>query len=646
VSSADADPLLGRLVDERYHVDEQIARGGMATVYRATDTRLDRTIALKVMHPSFAEDPAFVDRFTREARAAARLSNPHIVKVFDQGQEDHVVYLAMEYVPGRTLRDVLNERGRLGVDEAVTIIDPVLQALAAAHADSVVHRDVKPENVLISSKGHVYVTDFGLARAVNNGATQHATAGLLLGTVAYLSPEQVSPGVSDERSDVYAVGVMLFEMLTGSPPFSGSDAMAVAYRHVNEDVPAPSTAEGVSPALDDIVERATSRDPARRPVDAAAMLRLLRLVPQSPATIDLHETMVVPVAVGAAVRHDTAVAPAAAVQTVPPPSSTTDETFPAPAGSPGDSGVPQELDPAAYRKRRRRRGIIALVLVALLAIGVGVLAWWLGSGRYETVPQVAGLTASQAESRLQDQGFDVKYASKRYSETVTAGDVISSDPKAGTDADSGATVTLVVSKGKELYDVPTLKGKDLSAAKKLLKEHLAVGQVERRYSNTVAVGIVMQSQPDAGQALGPGTEVDLVVSKGPPPVPVPNLVGSSLDDARATLDDLDLRLTQADQKYSENYDEGIIMSQDPGEGAQLQRGSTISVVVSLGPPLVTVPDVVDMPIDEAEAKLKAAGLKWEVYEPFGISPLNRVASQDPEGGTQAPRGSTVRLGII
>jgi serine/threonine-protein kinase len=333
------------------------------------------------------------------------------------------------------------------------------------------------------------------------------------------------------------------------------------------------------------------------------------------------------------------------VQTVPPPSSTTDEAFPAPAGDPGDSGVPQELDPVAYRKRRRRRGIIALVLIAILAIAAGVLAWWLGSGRYETVPQVTGLTASQAESRLQDQGFDVQYDGKRYSENVPAGDVISSDPKAGTDAKSGATVTLVVSKGKELYDVPTLAGKELSAAKKLIKGHFAVGQIDKKYSDTVAAGVVMSSQPDSGQ-LSPGAEIDLVVSKGPPPVPVPNLVGTSLDDARAQLGDLDLSLNETDKKYSEKYAEGFIIGQDPGEGVQLQRGSTISVVVSLGPPLVTVPDVVDMPIDEATAKLKAAGLKWEVYEPFGISPLNRVASQDPEGGTQAPKGSTVRLGII
>ncbi|HEX5016406.1 MAG TPA: Stk1 family PASTA domain-containing Ser/Thr kinase, partial [Actinomycetes bacterium] len=502
-----ADPLIGRLVDGRYRVDERVARGGMATVYRATDTRLDRTIALKVMHRSFAEDPDFVARFTREARAAARLANPHIVRVFDQGHDGDIVYLAMEYVPSRTLRDVLAQRGRLPVDEALAIIDPVLQALAAAHAESVVHRDVKPENVLIGTNGHVYVTDFGLARATNSTSTQHVTSGLLLGTVAYLSPEQVKPGVSDERSDVYAAGIVLYEMLTGSPPFTGTEAISVAYRHVNEDVPPPSqSGPEIGVELDDAVVAATSRDPNRRPSDAAALLQLVRAVPKSNAPIDLQQTLVVPVAVGvgatSATRHDTAVsaAPATAVAppvvVTPPPSPNGASSAP-----PGDE---KSSDPERHKRRSRRRGFIALAIVVLLAIAAGVFAWWLGTGRYTTVPRVTGLTAKAAEAALEEQGLEVEYGQERFSEIVKAGEVITSDPVQGSDIRSGGTVTLIVSKGPERYDVPGVVGSDLADAKRSIKNrNLKVGDIDRKYSTTVEQGVVMRAQPKPGTSLPP-----------------------------------------------------------------------------------------------------------------------------------------------
>ena len=525
-----ADPLIGRLVDGRYRVDELVARGGMATVYRATDTRLERTVALKVMRPSFAEDPDFVARFTREARAAARLANPHIVKVFDQGQDGRVTYLAMEYVPSRTLRDVLNERGRLPVNEALTIIEPVLQALAAAHSESVVHRDVKPENVLIGTDGHVFVTDFGLARATNSSSTQHMTSGLLLGTVAYLSPEQVKPGVSDERSDVYAAGIVLYEMLTGTPPFTGTEAISVAYRHVNEDVPPPSElAPEISTELDEAVLAATARDPNSRPADAAALLLLMRAVPRpAPAVetpIDLQQTMVVPVgaAVGAATRHDTAVSLAPAVDA--PPTVTTAPPAPPSDGTPAAAADGKALDPERHRKRSRRRGVIALIVVLLLAIGAGAFAWWLGEGRYTTVPRLTGMTIQAAESQLEQDGLEVKYANEQFSEIVKAGQIIESDPPQGAEIESGGTVTLVVSKGPERYDVPKVVGKSLSNAKEAINENLTVGEITRKYSDTVERGIVMSSNPKAGQTERPDTRVDLVVSKGLPPVTVPNLVG-------------------------------------------------------------------------------------------------------------------------
>jgi serine/threonine-protein kinase len=640
--------LIGRLVDERYRVDEQVARGGMATVYRATDTRLDRTVALKVMHPSFAEDPEFVARFTREARAAARLANPHIVRVFDQGQDGTVIFLAMEYVPSRTLRDVLNERGRLPVDEALAVIDPVLQALASAHAESVVHRDVKPENVLIADNGHVYVTDFGLARATGSTSTQHKTSGLLLGTVAYLSPEQVKPGVSDERSDVYSAGIVLYEMLTGAPPFTGTEAISVAYRHVNEDVPAPSAMNpDVSPALDEVVVAATRRDPSLRPVDAAALLRLVRALPKAATPVDLQQTMVVPipVGVGAVTRHDTAVSAAAPAESSPAVITSPPDPPPPPGEPPAPSG--QALDPAAYRKRSRRRGLIALAVVVVLAIAAGAFAWWLGEGRYTTVPRVTGLTAQAATAQLEAEGLEVELGDEQYSEIVKAGQVISSDPEQGSDVRSGSTVTLIVSKGPEVYDVPDVVGKTLDDAKAEIKDtKLAVGDITRRYSTTVEQGRVISAEPKPGTSISVGKEVDLVVSKGLPPVTVPNLVGDSADSAQSQLEGLGLEYKKAGEEYSGRVPAGAVISQDPASGARIPQGSTVSVVVSLGPPLVEVPDVVDLPLEEAIARLEDAGFRYETYDLVGISPLNRVATQDPSGGSQAPKGSVVRLGIV
>ena len=643
VNADETDPLIGQVVDARYRVDQRVARGGMATVYRATDTRLDRTVALKVMRPSFAEDPDFVARFTREARAAARLANPHIVKVFDQGQDGNVTYLAMEYVPSRTLRDLLSDRGRLSVDQALSIIDPVLVALAAAHAESVVHRDVKPENVLIADDGHVYVTDFGLARATGSTATQHKTSGLLLGTVAYLSPEQVQPGVSDERSDVYAAGIVLYEMLTGSPPFTGSEAISVAYRHVNEDVPAPSrTVSDIPAELDRAVLAATSRDPSKRPVDAAALLQLVREVPKSSNVIDLQQTMIVPVGVGAAVgaRHDTAVSVAPAVAPGGPPA-------PPESTSLGLDDQPPSPVPEAHRSRSRKRGFIALALVLLLAIGAGVFAWWLGPGQTTTVPGVTGLSKQAAEARLQEQGLEVAYGDEQFSEIVKAGDVIASDPEQGAEVSSGGTVTLILSKGPERYDVPKVVGLKLDRAKKMLTDnHMAVGSVTRAYSDTVNEGRVIKAAPKEGQSVRPDTKVNLTVSKGLPPVDVPNLLGMSQASAKSALADHGLSYGVTDQKHSMQYASGEIMSQSPTAGTSVEQGTTVGVVVSTGPPLVEVPSLKGKSLSTAIDMLADAGLKYSTYNLLPASPLNLVYSQDPDGGTMVARGTVVRLGLV
>ena len=629
------DPMVGRLIDGRYQVVEQIARGGMATVYRATDTRLDRIIALKVMHPGFAEDPAFVNRFTREARAAARLSDPHIVAVFDQGEDAGTVFLAMEYIPGRTLRDLLGIKGRLSPREAVNVMTPVLQALAAAHRSGLVHRDVKPENVLIGDDGRVRVADFGLARAANGSGADNATRGVLIGTVAYLAPEQVQPGVSDERSDVYAAGILLYELLTGSPPFDGDEPMSVAYRHVHETVPAPSTSvAGIPESLDAVVLAATQRDPANRPENAAGLLRMLRAVQiADEVASDARPTIVVPLPshseVPASTRpKDTTVSPVPVVSTA------------------GSAAAKPPAEPAVVKKRRAR-GWIALALVLALAIGAGVFAWWLGPASNTSVPTVAGLEAKAAEAKLSEAGLEFAYGNEKFSEIVPAGEVISSDPDSGAQVSNGSTVTLILSKGKERYDVPKVIGLTVPVARdKLNKQNLVIGKKSKEYSDSVDKGVIISSTPNVGKSVRKDTAVNLVVSRGPQPINVPNVTGKSVADARSSVEGVGLQLTISDRKYNGSVAAGSVISQSPSSSGQLTAGGAVSVVVSRGPRLAEVPGVVRRSTDDAKSLLTNAGFKVSVNEQCVIFCVGRVVEQTPSGGTQAPVGSTVTITIV
>ena len=633
------DPLVGKFLDGRYRVEALIARGGMATVYRGLDTRLDRQIAIKVMHPSFAEDPEFVARFTREARSAARLSDQHVVSVFDQGNDAGVVFLVMEYIPGRTLRDLLAGRGRLNPREALNVMTPVVEALAAAHRSGLVHRDIKPENVLIGDDGRVRVTDFGLARAANASGTNNATRGVLMGTMAYLAPEQVSPGISDERSDLYAAGIVLFELLTGKVPFDGDDSMAVAYRHVHEDVPPPSSiVEGIPSSVDNIVLAATRRDPATRPESAAELVAMM----QSASTAAGHAanaaqmdsaadqlTVIVPLAGGAAegsTPRNTAVTPLA-------------------EGDTATDGSGDRTDPIV--KRKRRSGWVALALVLALAVAAGGFAWWLSAGGTTTVPTVTGLVGKQAEAKLAELGLNVEYADPKFSEIVPKDDVISSDPAAGQEVADGGTVTLTLSKGPERYAVPQLAGETVSDAKKLIRDqNLAIGSIKRHYHDTVPQGTVISSAPEEGIKVKPDTNVDLVVSKGIPPVPIPNVVGESQADAKQELQDAGLAMVVSGREHSSDVAKGSVISQEPASGVQVDQGSTVTVVISLGPPLVEIPDVVLRSTDDAVTILEGAGFKVRTTEECFVACVGRVSDQEPDSGVMAPRGSTITLFIV
>ncbi len=662
------DPVVGLVLEGRYRLEERLARGGMSTVYAATDLRLHRTVAVKVMAEHLAHDPAFVDRFTREARATAMLSHVNVVSVSDQGADQGLVYLVMELVRGRTLRDLLQARGRLTVGEAFAVLEPVLAGLTAAHRAGIAHRDVKPENVLISVEGQVKVADFGLARAVaGTGQTSH-TGGVLIGTVAYLSPEQLERGRSDARSDVYAAGVMLYELLTGHPPYAGDSALAVAYQHVHHDVPAPSAeVPGVPWQVDELVARTTRRDPGARPLDAGAFLAELTDLradlglarvpvptgrpPENP-TQTLRPTNRPttprprhPSAPGGASRHDprTEVLGGARVDrgrgTTVLPGMGSGPTTSVGSARPGIAPRPPAARPGVPPHIRRRRARFALALVLLLAITIGAIGWWLGSGRWVDVPELVNQDQDTAIGMLQEAGLDPVLSDEQFSETVAAGVVISADPAAG-EAIRGSDVELVVSKGPERFQVdPALTGKSLEEVQAALAALPVVPATREQFDDQQPQGVVLGFEPGAGTDLKRDETVTIVVSAGHSPVDVPNVVGQSPEAAEDTLETLGFAV-QRDSGRSAEVATGQVMAVSPGPGDDAQPyGSTVTITVSEGLPKVAVPDVTGKKRDDAVKALEAAGLKAQVQQFFG----NNVLRQTPSAGEQVDLGSTVTI---
>jgi serine/threonine-protein kinase len=625
VDATVTDPLVGLVLDGRYRVGSRLARGGMATVYEAHDSRLDRTIALKVMHASLADDEEFVSRFIREAHSAARLSHPNVVAVYDQGADQGIVFLAMELVRGRTLRDLMREQGNLSPRQSLEVLEPVLAALGAAHAAGIVHRDVKPENVLLSDDGRIKVADFGLARAVSGNNSHTTASGILMGTVAYLSPEQVERGIADPRSDVYAAGILLYEMLTGLKPYDGETAIQVAYRHVHDDVPAPSELVPSLPAeLDALVARATSRDPDGRPADARRMLTEVASVRRqlSDGELDTH---------GPALA-ETVEAPdqTLVVDLRNPPSG------PARRGDTGPLGAPPP--------RRRRRGPVALVVIVALAVALSGFAWLYASVLSQTTtPGLLNLTRAAAAAEAEKAGLDVKTLEPEFSETVAKGLVLDTDPGPGQSIDKGGTVGLVMSLGPERYEVPDLRGRTEDVARRMLEErNLQVGTPTRRFSQGIEKGSVIRTEPEAGTELRRDTAVMLVISLGVEPVAVPNVVGEAVADAEKAIDEAKLR-SRVVKKFDETVPAGIVISQEPANGTA-GKNSVVTLEVSKGPPLVEVPEVTGKPVDEARQILETQGFPVNVNQlPGGPGTVLR---QTPGGGDKAPRGSTVTLYVF
>lgn len=633
------DPLVGQLLDGRYRIEARIAVGGMATVYRAVDTRLDRVLALKVMHPALAVDAAFVERFIREAKSVARLAHPNVVAVFDQGAQGAYVYLAMEYVAGCTLRDVLRERGALQPRAALDILEPVLAALGAAHRAGFVHRDMKPENVLIGDDGRVKVADFGLVRAVG---TATDTTGSLLGTVSYLAPEQIEHGTADTRSDVYACGVVLYEMLTGAKPHTGENAAQVIYQHLNTDVPAPSAVvPGLPVALDSLVASATARNPEVRPHDAVLLLAEAR---EARAGLTEAELDAVPPQ-ALSDTHDGA----------------QDRTSVIPRALPADGGadgggvhrtsrleMPPPVSPPRRRAGRRgpfggpHRKLITVITAVLLTLGVGAGVWYINSGQFTQVPSLLGQTQKVAEQRLTAEGLGLKGVERVFSETVERGSVVGSDPASGDRIRGNGSVKLVVSRGPEIVRVPDVAGASLADARRSLKKvGLAPGMVTREFSEDVARGEVIRTEPRAATDRNPDTAVALVVSKGSP-IDVPDVTGLSAGDATAELEGEGLKVEVLPGRVNSAEAAGDIAQQSPGAGAEAAEGDTIELTVSKGPRMLDVPDVTGRDVDEARTTLEEAGFEVKVDRPF-LSFSNTIASQSVEGGEQAPEGSTITI---
>ena len=684
MSSDQTVPTEG-LIAGRYRLVRRIAEGGMGQVYLAIDERLSRRVAVKVLPATAADDPDLVSRFRREAQLAAGLSHANVVAVYDFVEDDGPLCLVMEYVEGETLRRRLDRTGALTVRESVRILTGVLRGLAAAHREGLIHRDVKPENVLLGQDGSIKVTDFGLAREAST--LSRTDFGQVLGTIHYLAPEQLRGRRADERSDVYAVGLVLVDLLTGRRAMQGETHAQVAAMHANGSVPLASERVSTVPLeMDRLVARATALDPADRPGSAGEFLTELReatrllsdteldaepvyiagMEPQRPASPGARTaTMPEPDAGPMATTVLPSLAATSLLPVSPPPdpasaattvlpvgeptaaessSPATAASDPTPTSQPQEKKRPSPGTPAAPAGRRRWPWV--LVLFALLAGGAG--GWWwydsTGPGSQRVVPPLVHLAVADAEKAL--AAVDLRAdQTQAYSETEPRGQVMDSTPPAAAQVRKHSSVTLVVSQGPERYAVPKLvdaKQADVAAA--LTDRHLALGTVTEEFSETVAAGIVLRQDPAPDTSVKRDTKVAIVVSKGREPIPVAKVAGKTVDVAGSILKTAGFAVTVADAVNSETVPSGAVVSQTPDSGT-LFRGDTVTLVPSKGPVLVAVPDVTLRKMADAEKTLTAAGFKVTINKLFGGA-LKTVRFQDPAGGTMVRRGTTITLTVI
>lgn len=625
--------MIGRLLDGRYQVRSRIARGGMATVYLATDLRLERRVAIKVMHGHLADDEQYKIRFIQEARSAARLAHPNVVNVYDQGQDDETAYLVMEYLPGITLRDLLNDHHILTTEQAFDILEAVLSGLAAAHRSGIVHRDLKPENVLLADDGRIKISDFGLARAATANT---ATGTALMGTIAYLSPELVTRGTADARSDIYAVGIMLYEMLAGEQPFKGDQPFQVAQQHANDTVPAPSLLNPNVPVeLDELVAWATAREPDDRPSDAAEMLAQLLAVQREIAgdtpESAMNRTMVLPMAIGSTTDATQVIEPVQATKT---------------AVSLGEEA--DKLKDISDRRRARGGWLLGLVLLlTALAVGTG---WYFGAGpgAKVTIANVAGMDVAAATASLQEQDLVVSEETTSATDPVApVGTVVGTNPPAGEAVDHGAVITLILSAGPEPLPVPELVGLDEAAALQAVADAGFTTAESRFVFDGATPGIVVQAL-GAGdldlatvETYGEQQPVTLVVSRGS----IPDVSGMSVDNALAALAEVGLTGQSAAEEYNDRIPAGAVIRAQPIQGETIvPEGGTVDLIISRGIEQVAVPNVVGKSWAEAKPILENAGFRLDYNIFADMAPgLFTVSKTSPDAESKVDKGSTIKV---
>jgi serine/threonine-protein kinase len=622
--------LTGHLIDGRYQLLSQMGSGGMATIYEALDTRLDRRVAVKIMHSHLAQDEQFVERFIREAKAAAALSHPNIVSVQDQGWNQSgvpAVFIVMEMVVGHTLREYLTERGSIPIADGIKFLLPVLSALGAAHKLGIVHRDVKPENILVSKEGRIKIADFGLAKGALIGSTMTAESSVILGSVSYLSPEQVSRGIADSRSDVYSAAITAFEIFTGNKPFEGDEPIQIAFMHVNSQVPRISSlVENVPPALDDLIYRATRVDPDERPRDAqefhAALLAISHAL--NPAGPQLSLELDIPIA--------------------PMREKSKKRSGKLPSSSP-IVHTPETTEQVKARrkvsKRVKRNRWIAAGLALLLA-GTG---WWVlaGPGASVKFPSVVGANVEQANTTLVGLGLQTTIVEERFDEEIPKGRVISTQPSAGDSIAPGGTVSLTVSKGAERYAVPSLINITTESALKLIaKTPLRAGDITKVFNSKVAKGLIISSSPQEGTQVKRDTLVDLVVSKGVETFDLVSYVGKNGEQALNELTSAGFNVTST-YIYDEVVMPGEVISQKPVAGVALPAGAAVEIFISQGSAFVFIPNVMRYTQERAVAVLEDLGLTVAVKKVTKTSKV--VIGINPKVNTKVKRGTKVTLTV-
>jgi len=640
--------LTGELIDGRYQLLRQVATGGMASIYEGIDTRLDRKVAVKIMHPHLAQDEQFVERFIREAKAAASLSHPNIVAVQDQGWNQSgtpAVFIVMEMVEGHTLREYLNEQGRLSFRDGIKFLLPVLSALAAAHRIGIVHRDIKPENILISREGRIKIADFGLAKGPLLGSTMTAESSVILGSVSYLSPEQVQRGIADSRSDVYAIGITAYEMFTGKKPYDGQEPIQIAYMHVNERVPRMSDSLDDVPAeLDELIYRATSSDPDDRPRDAQEFHQLLTAINHklNPKENQLSLELDIPIQPMRPTQKAKSFRKKIKEMTTQVPRKDDSEETVELDNEKVVETTAQIAKRKKVSKRVRRNRYIAL----LMAVVVGFTSWYvlIGPGSRVVVPSTVGATEDEIRSVLSPLGLTFTIIEERYSEDIPEGRVIESTPTAGEKVDQAGNVKIVLSKGPERYSVPAVIGLTPQAATALItRSPLLVAPLQEIFSETIPKGYVISSTPTVGTRVKRDTQITLVVSKGIEQVAIASYVGKNGEQALTELTEAGFNVTST-YAFSETRLAGEVISQKPAAGVSADKGSPVSLIISKGTEYTYVPNLYSIEESKAVSALQAIGLKVTVKK-IGKKSIKKVTNMSPKVGSKVKRGSTVTITV-